>query len=313
MAKSNNQRIRELREELNLIASKCQKLKEQIDANKVFFNEISQHKENASQKYAGIEEINKIAISASIEIEKTKEDISKIREELNQKLNAIEVKKEEFDKFFIKTFGEEDEQGNYSGGLKERLVQKEEKINKLLIEQQNEYKKLFNKIESLLPAATSTGLATAYSNQKNSYKTPVRIWTSVFIFSLVGLCATGLLSLEGFKLSFEILDLEKLITRTPILLPLIWLATFSSKQYRQNKRLEQEYIHKEVLTRTYQGYKKEFESQVQAQMGTGKENLLNLNKVLISTVAKNPSEIMDDGRSEDTPSILNRIFGPSDQ
>lgn len=306
MGKTNNQRIQEAKKELFNIEERIQKVEQQISESKTFLDEISQHREHTGKKSAETEDIHNIAISTSKEIKKIKEDIEKLKEELHQKLNATEVKKEEIDKFFIKTFGEKDEQGNYSGGLKERLVQKEEKINKLLIEQENQYKTLFNKIESLLPAATSTGLATAYSNQKNSYKKPVIIWTLAFIFSLTGLCATGLLSFEGFKFSFEILDLEKLVTRSPIFLPLIWLATFSSKQYRQNKRLEQEYVYKEILTRTYQGYKKEFESQDQI---TGKETLSKLNEVLITAISKNPSEIMDDGRSEDTPSIWKRLFG----
>ena len=310
MGKNNNERIRELREELNLIASKCQNLKNQIDENKTFLNEIAQHRNNAGQKSSEIDNINNSVTSAASEIKSIKEDINRIKEELNQKLNATEVKKEEFDKFFIKIFGEKDEQDNYSGGLKERLSKKEQEINIFLSDQSSLYKELFNKIESLLPAATSTGLATAYSKQKNSYKVPVIIWTLSFIFSLTGLCAIGLLSFEGSKISFEMLDWEKLLSRTPIFLPLIWLATFSSKQYRQNKKLEQEYVHKEVLTRTYQGYKKEFESQDQA---TGKETLSKLNEILITATSKNPSETMDDGRSEDTPSIWKRLFGSSDK
>ena len=79
--------------------------------------------------------------------------------------------------------------------------------------------------------------------------------------------------------SFGLPDWQKLLSRTPLFLPLIWLATFSSKQYRQSKRLEQEYAHKEVLTRTYQGYKKEFENNDQGQLS-------NLNKALIVAISK---------------------------
>ena len=86
----------------------------------------------------------------------------------------------------------------------------------------------------------------------------------------------------------------------------IWLAAFSSKQYRQNKRLEQEYAHKEVLAKSYQGYKRELESQ--GKTITDKEIIGALHKVLVATIAKNPSEIMDDGRKEDTLSIWTKPF-----
>ena len=93
---------------------------------------------------------------------------------------------------------------------------------------------------------------------------------------------------------------------TAFFFALIWLAAFSSKQYRQNKRLEQEYAHKEVLAKSYQGYKRELESQ--GKTATDKEIIATLHKVLVATIAKNPSEIMDDGRSEDAPSFWTKPF-----
>ncbi|MCZ0932402.1 MAG: hypothetical protein OXJ52_04525 [Oligoflexia bacterium] len=89
-------------------------------------------------------------------------------------------------------FGEKDEQGNYSGGLKGRLDQKEIELNNFFKIQNESYKTLFDKIENLLPAATSTGLAIAYSNQKNSYKNPSIIWAVIFILSLLGFLKTGI-------------------------------------------------------------------------------------------------------------------------
>ena len=70
--------------------------------------------------------------------------------------------------------------------------------------------------------------------------------------------------------------------------------------------MEQEYAHKEVLARTYQGYKKEFETHDPSQMS-------KLNEALIVAISKNPSEIMDDGKAEDTPSIWKRFFGTSNK
>ena len=170
MAKNNNQRIRELKTELNNLEEQLIQLKQEINDSKAFLKDISQYKESASQNHTEIENIKNTITSISIEITDIKESINNTKEDLNQKLNATEVKKENLDKFFIKIFGEEDAQGNYSGGLQERLLQKEKNINNFLDNQKNQYRVLFNKIESLLPAATSTGLATAFFKQKNSYK-----------------------------------------------------------------------------------------------------------------------------------------------
>ena len=223
MGKNNNQRIKELQQSLAIIESECNKLKQQIDDNKNYLDSISQHSENADKNYTKIKEINQQADSAITNITKTAEAIAEIKEELNQKLNATEVKKEDIDKFFIKVFGEKDEQGNYSGGLKERLNQKEAELNNFLKVQNEKHKDLFNKIEKLLPAATTTGLAIAFSNQKKSYKTPSIIWAFIFILSLLGFLFIGVFSFEegSFFKSFHLPDWKELLARTPIFLPAI--------------------------------------------------------------------------------------------
>ena len=312
MARSNREKLKELQTALEQIEQKAQQVEQKISESQVFLDQISQHKTNADQWRGEIETIKSQSAEAFGEIKTLKEEIEETKDELTEKLNAVEVKKEDIDKFFIKIFGEEDGQGKRSGGLSVRLNQKEKEADTFLNTQEKRYKELFEKIESLLPGATSTGLAQAYYDQKISYKWPVIIWAIVFVLALVGVFITGLLSYEnGIKLSFEeLLNVEqatsKLIARIPFFFALIWLAAFSSKQYRQNKRLEQEYAHKEVLAKSYQGYKRELESQ--GKTATDKEIIGALHKVLVATIAKNPSEIMDDGRKEDTPSIWTKPF-----
>src|SRR3989344_390391 len=291
MATSNREKLKELQIALEQIEQKANDVGQKLSESQVFLDQISQHKTNAEQ-WRG-------------EIETTKSQSAEAHGE-------IKAMKEEIDKFFIKIFGEEDAQGKRSGGLSTRISQKEKEADAFLNTQEKKYKELFEKIESLLPGATSTGLAQAYYDQKISYKWPVIIWAVVFIFALVGVFITGLISYDGsIKFSFEnILSVEqatsKLIAKIPFFFALIWLAAFSSKQYRQNKRLEQEYAHKEVLAKSYQGYKRELESQ--GKTATDKEIIATLHKVLVATIAKNPSEIMDDGRSEDAPSFWTKPF-----
>ena len=55
MEKNNSQRIKELQQTLELIASTCNKLKQQIDDNKSYLDNISQHSENADTNYTKIE------------------------------------------------------------------------------------------------------------------------------------------------------------------------------------------------------------------------------------------------------------------
>jgi len=64
-----------------------------------------------------------------------------------------------------------------------------------------------------------------------------------------------------------------------------------------------------VLAKSYQSYKRELESP--GKTATDKEIIATLYKVLVATIAKNPSKIMDNGRSEDAPSFWTKPFNIS--
>ena len=50
-----------------------------------------------------------------------------------------------------------------------------------------------------------------------------------------------------------------ILSKLPILLPVLWLAIFSSKRRSEANRLRQEYAHKEALAKSYQSFKKQIE------------------------------------------------------
>lgn len=170
MAKSNRERINELKTALEEIQRQANEVAEKINSSRTFIDEISQHKSNSEQWRNEVETAKNQSTTAYNEIENLKKEITETREEFNEKLNTVEVKKEDIDKFFIKIFGEEDEQGKRSGGLSARLKRKEKEADTFLNAQEKRYNKLFEKIESLLPSAASTGLAKAYYDQRISYK-----------------------------------------------------------------------------------------------------------------------------------------------
>ena len=114
------------------------------------------------------------------------------------------------------------------------------------------------------------------------------------------------IGVQGFLSLSSENDIEKVVagflSRALLSLPLIWLALFSSKQYRQNKVLKEAYAHKEVLAMTYQGYKKEF------GQGGNQDVIDNLNNALVASIAQNPSTILDDGSKDDSPSIWGKVL-----
>jgi len=175
MAKSNREKLKEFQTALEQIEQKANEVGQKLNESQVFLDQISQHKTSAEQWRGEIETIKNQSSEAIGEIRTLKEEIEETKDELTEKLSTVEIKKEDIDKFFIKIFGEEDEQGKRSGGFSVRLSQKEKEADAFLKVQEKRYGELFEKIESLLPGATSTGLAQAYYDQKISYKWPVII------------------------------------------------------------------------------------------------------------------------------------------
>jgi len=211
-------------------------------------------------------------------------------------------------------FGKENDQGKRSGGLKSELDLRNEEIAEFQKQQETKYSTLIDEIESLLPGATSAGLATAYKDLKESYDDPIKNMTRTFYGSLIGLLIVGVVLITNkvgwFYINFiEIEEASKLLNniliKLPITIPLVWLAVFASKRRSQNMRLQQEYAHKEALAKSYQGFKKQIEG-----LGNDKDDILlkQLLQAAIEGVSFNASGTLD-GKHGDKVPIIDDIEG----
>ncbi len=141
---------------------------------------------------------------------------------------------------------------------KEKIVKHEADIAEYRKKWEAKYDSLFEKIEGLLPGATSIGLSKAYQEQVAKYKQLYNLWSALFIVIMICLgCSfmTDILSLsKSFNRFPTFLETVNLILeRAPIFVPSIWLAIFVSKQ--QSQKLRKEYVYKETLAKSYESYK----------------------------------------------------------
>ncbi len=189
-------------------------------------------------------------------------------------------------------------------GIKAAIESYELEIKGKKTEWENSYKAMIEKIEGLLPGATSTGLAKAYQDQGLKYKTPYWLWSAVFLAMTSGMIAFAIYSLKD---ATSISDaFIKIITRVPFFVPAIWLAVFSSKQQSQSRRLQEEYAYKETLAKSYEGYKREIE-----KLPTSAEKNKMLEKLLSAMVTMaefNPSQTLQMRHHNDKPPILTDLF-----
>lgn len=217
--------------------------------------------------------------------------------------------------FYDQIFGKPNKEGKRQGGLRSFLDVNLQDLEKIKSTHQTTYKTLEDEIESLMPGATTAGLATAYKELKLSFDRPIKSFTRLFYGSLTGIFIVAFVSITE-KISSTGIDFvdvsdpmqlfNNLIFKLPILLPLLWLAIFSSKRRSEDRRLQQEYAHKEAIAKSYQAFKK----QIKDLNTEDDKMMLQLLDKAILAIAFNASETLDGKHGDKLPleSVLEKIF-----
>lgn len=179
--------------------------------------------------------------------------------------------------------------GHQNDGLESKLRTLAKDYELSLKTNKSKADELILQIEGALIGATNVELAKAFQDQKDSYKLPKNGWAFLFILTIgfmiyIGLDAASISS-QGSQYLY---DLGK---RIMVFGPLIWLALFASKQQAQNKRLEQEYAHKEAVTKTFVGHQRQI--QILAESDEKNSLLIQLANTTINTIDFNPSSTLE--------------------
>lgn len=202
--------------------------------------------------------------------------------------------------FYKKIFGDPDsEEGGK--GLAGELEDRKTELKNFERDQKERYEALNNEINSLLPGATSAGLATAYHELKTSFDKPIRNSNRLFYASIAGLVIlAAVLTLENFgdmqNQGWEVF-LKSFIYRLPLYGPILWLAFYASKRRSENHRLQQEYAHKEALAKSYHSYKQ----QIKSLNSEDEAMLKSLMDKSIDAIANNASDTLDKGHGDKHP------------
>jgi hypothetical protein len=212
------------------------------------------------------------------------------------KLASITEETEDFESFHFDVFGDpEDEGKDVRSGKKYELQRLMQKMTKFEEAQSNKYEELNTAIESLIPGATTAGLASAYERMKSSFSWPNWGFTAVFYGAIGALFWIGWTSIVASENLEEVL--KGLLIRLPLYGPIIWLAVFVSKRRSENQRLQQEYAHKEALAKSYASYKEQIEN----LQGEDKEMLSRFMDKIIDAIVFNASSTLDKDHRDPTP------------
>ncbi|MCF5900192.1 hypothetical protein [Aeromonas veronii] len=171
------------------------------------------------------------------------------------------------------------------------------------------YNEVLQNIKRLLPQAMTAGLASAY-NEKiekeiiEQQKHEKSFNWSIFYLVLISLLpfavnAYRLLS-SGDSLIVIIKDTPYLLSAMlPLYIPVLWLAYTTNKSYKLSKRLIEEYTHKGVVSKTFEGLSNQIDELEDQNISQELRVKLLFNIVSVNT--ENPGKLISNYDKSDHP------------
>lgn len=220
------------------------------------------------------------------EIESLYEDLLVDNEEgdststqIEEFFETVRLEKEAIESFSKKLFWEKND--DWSGKKTDWLS---DDIENFYREQQVKYNELYTKIENeLLSGATTANLAGIFSKKVQEYYRGAMAWSVSFLVLLwyaVYYFGSNIPGITKDTTPTEVL--LNLLVHAPIMIAGVWLAMFIGNRRAENKKLEESYKHKEIMARTFVGYREsisEIDDKDNTLILKHMENLLDALKV----------------------------------
>jgi len=249
--------------------------------------------------------------SIKFDITELVKEFASVHEDLNIKLSRAESSLVPLREYNAQVFGVPNSIEPHEQGLKAEIEVRRSDLKVLIDEHETKHKALEKEIESLVPGATTAGLAAAYTALKKRASWSMFWFNSLFFISIAGLMALSSVFIvkdftwSPFQISFlSIVSLEDtlklVLQRLPFIAPLVWLALFASKRRSESHRLEQEYAHKESTAKSYHSFKQQITAMGEAD--EHKSLLTQLITTAVETVAHNASTTLDKKHGDKLPS-----------
>ena len=325
---SSNENNLKSEEYLNKIESDLETFQENIDElNNLFsgfsnlttkINSLQQVQINADDLYTKIDALHKNSITRKIEIDKLYQEIIGYDEknETTGETTHVDGIKDELQDTYEEIESNFKELNSIVLGSKEKFlndyntlsIKKEEEFNKTISDWELKYTTLEKRISDLLPKALSTGLSYAYAEKKEVEVIASIGFTKKFENAITGLVIISLIPFgiavnsiyHNEKLIDVIYRMPRLVLSIlPIYIPILWIAYSSSKKLNLSKRLIEEYTHKEVLSKTFEGLSTQINNLEDSQITKDLKNKLLYNILEISS--ENPGKLISDYNKSDHP------------
>lgn len=172
----------------------------------------------------------------------------------------------------------------------------------------DKYKAISDEISQLLPGALTAGLSSAFAAKKEaevkaSEELQERFRNGIILMICASLIpiVVGCIFLFNNQTWDQVLErMPRLVfTMLPLYVPVVWFTVSASKKLNLSKRLIEEYAHKEVLSRTYEGLAKQIETMAHPEQSA--ELRFRLLANFLMATSENPGKLISNYQTSDHP------------
>lgn len=306
-------------------ASNALRTIEEVEGKIELIDKLFEEKEDLDQKILELTEIYESANDKNNKI--------------NALFSALVKRKDEIDTLYYEIYGytettdangEDGEESSYIEGLKDKLeasyteisnnikdlnleietinTDTQSRYSDFIESEKEKYTSLFDKIRELLPDALTAGLSHAYSEKREAEilsgrrlsKTFSRAIYALVAISLIPFIVNVYLLYGGKTLESVISDMPRMVfSILPLYAPVVWLAYSAGKKINLSKRLVEEYTHKEVLSKTFEGLSRQI-GDIEDET-VSNELRIKLLRNILSVSSENPGKLISDYNTADHP------------
>jgi len=294
------------------------------------YNDLKEKVEHLTSFIEEYPELDEKLASINKFIEDIEDNLLKSR----TSLTTINTRKKEIDEFYQELFGYEDENDNGEtvvvegkkdlldttyDDLEDQLAKAESRITSINKDFETNYKnfeeehktnysKINEEIASLLPAALTAGLSSAFSTKKKEEETNLssmqtRFSNGIYLLitaSLIPFIVSIVLMYRGESLDQVIFKIPRMVLAIiPMYIPILWFTYSANKKLNLSKRLIEEYAHKEVLSKTYEGLSKQINNLDNDEQTSELKYRLLSN--FLQVTSENPGKLISNYESSDHP------------
>lgn len=266
-------KIEELEDLISNNEKKSKDIKTEIKNINDSIGEIKKEKLETDKYFKQIHKTNKT-------IEELQNNIKNTQEQYEENLNEFNQELQELKDFYVKVYGDEENDG----------LKKEFEETKQDLDDYNEQQK--KEIDNLLHGATTYAMSKSFIEAKKSVTESIKFWHFITV-AILAVWAIFAFVKNTFFDSFKDGNLLAFISiNLTYTIPCLLLAIYTSKKASENRRLGQEYLHKETLATAYDSYKKQIENLVDNE--ENKEKLLEgLLELSLRALEFNPATTLD--------------------